>query len=147
MKNSTAIIYGLVGIIVGLMVGYLIGINAAPGADWMHGGGFMHDDNHMHGELSEDIHENDIIRQDGAMQHAMDEMTMMFRGKEGADYEEAFLRGMIVHHLGAIEMSEDLLKETSRSELIEFANDIISAQEQEVEQMETWLDEWFNNSN
>ena len=53
--------------------------------------------------------------------------------------------GMIVHHLGAIRMSEDLLNETDRPELTQFANDIISAQQQEVEQMCAWLDEWFNN--
>ncbi|MEX2368819.1 MAG: DUF305 domain-containing protein [Candidatus Paceibacterota bacterium] len=147
MKNSTTIIYGLVGIILGLVVGYLIGINAAPGAGWMHGGGFMHNDNHMHGELSEHMNENDIIRQDGAMQHAMDEMMFGFRGKTGAAYEESFLRGMIVHHLGAVAMAEELLEQTERPELQEFGNDIISHQAQEVEQMQRWLDEWFDKNN
>jgi len=146
MKNSTAIIYGLVGVILGLVVGYLIGINAASGAGWMHGSAFMHDDGHTHNELGEHMYENDIIRQDGAMQHAMDEMMLGFRGKTGASYEETFLRGMIVHHLGAIAMAEELLEQTDRSELLEFGSDIISHQQQEVGQMQLWLEEWFNNN-
>jgi len=147
MKNSTSIIYGLVGIIIGLIVGYFTGISAAPEADWMHGGDFMHNDNHMHSDLGGHMYENDIIRQDGAMQHAMDEMILGFRGKTGASYDEAFLRGMIVHHLGAIAMTEELLEQTDRSELQEFGSDIISHQAQEVEQMQRWLEEWFNNNN
>lgn len=133
MENSTAVISGLAGVILGLVVGYFIGFSAAPGADWMHddaagGHGHMHE-----GMMGGGMHDHDIIRQDGAMQHAMDEMMVGFRGKEGAEYEEAFLRGMIVHHIGAVEMTEDLLEETDRPELVEFGNDIITQQSAEIE--------------
>jgi len=147
MENNTAIIYGLAGIIIGLIIGYFIGISAAPEANWMHGGDFMHGDNHMHSDVGGRMYDNDIIRQDGAMQHAMDEMMLGFRGKTGASYEEAFLQGMIVHHLGAISMTEELLEQTDRPELLEFGSDIISHQQQEVGQMQRWLEEWFNNNN
>jgi len=145
MNNNTAIIGGLVGVIVGLIIGYFIDVNAVPGIGW------MHDDDHMHGhmfeEVGEHVYENDIIRQDGAMQHAMDEMMLNFRGKTGASYEESFLRGMIVHHLGAVAMAEELLEQTDRTELLEFGNDIITHQSEEVEKMQGWLEEWFNSNN
>jgi uncharacterized protein (DUF305 family) len=51
---------------------------------------------------------------------------------------------MIVHHLGAIRMAEELLDETNRPELKAMAEDIIEAQSQEVEVMKDWLNEWFN---
>ncbi len=51
---------------------------------------------------------------------------------------------MIVHHLGAINMSKELLKQTDRPALVGLGNDIIESQSAEVEQMKGWLDLWFN---
>lgn len=136
-KNSTIIIALLV-LIIGLLAGYVFGINGSPRNSWM---------NDMHEEAGEHMgdYNDSLIREDGAMQHAMDEMMLGFRGRSGEAYEEAFLRGMIVHHLGAIRMAEDLLEETERPELEELARDIIESQSQEVETMKGWLEEWFNN--
>lgn len=61
----------------------------------------------------------------------------------GEEYEEAFLRGMIMHHLGAISMAEELLEETERPELVDLANGIIETQAKEVEMMEGWLKDWY----
>ena len=90
---------------------------------------------------------DELIDEDGAMMHAMDEMMLGFRGKTGEAYEQAFLRGMIVHHIGAVQMAEELLKQTDRPELRAFAQDIIEVQSQEIETMKGWLEEWFNNEN
>jgi len=49
-----------------------------------------------------------------------------------------------VHHIGAIKMSENLLEQTDRPELIELANNIIESQSAEVDQMKGWLQTWFN---
>jgi uncharacterized protein (DUF305 family) len=51
---------------------------------------------------------------------------------------------MIIHHEGAVEMAEILLEKTKRPELIKLANDIISAQNTEIEMMQNWNKEWFN---
>jgi uncharacterized protein (DUF305 family) len=51
---------------------------------------------------------------------------------------------MIVHHIGAIEMAEQLLKETDRPELVKMGNDIITVQTDEVNMMKGWLNDWFN---
>ena len=136
-KNQTIII-GLLALIVGLILGYFFGGNTM-----MSNRGFFSNEV-MHEEMEEHMYGDELIDEDGAMIHAMDEMMLGFRGKTGEEYEEAFLRGMIVHHIGAINMAEELLEQTDRPELVELANDIITSQSSEVEQMRSWLSEWFN---
>jgi uncharacterized protein (DUF305 family) len=136
-KNQTIII-GLLALIVGLILGYFF-----AGNTMMSDRGFFSNDV-MHEEMEEHMYGDDLIDEDGAMMHAMDEMMFGFRGKTGEAYEEAFLRGMIVHHIGAINMAEDLLKQTDRSELVELANNIIKTQSEEVDMMKGWLATWFN---
>jgi len=136
-KNSTLMI-GLLALILGLLGGYFFGVNARPY------GSFSNES--MYEEMGEHMYGDEVIDRDGAMMHAMDEMMIGFRGKSGVEYEEAFLRGMIVHHLGAIEMAEELLRQTERPELVEMANNIISAQTAEVDMMKGWLSEWYGNN-
>ncbi|MFW0870919.1 MAG: DUF305 domain-containing protein [Patescibacteria group bacterium] len=88
---------------------------------------------------------DDLVANDGELQHMMDEMMLIGRGKEGQAYEEAWLRGMIAHHLGAIEMSKTLLEHTKRPELQELANNTINNQSTEISQMKAWLGDWYNN--
>ncbi|OHA85631.1 MAG: hypothetical protein A2408_01020 [Candidatus Yonathbacteria bacterium RIFOXYC1_FULL_52_10] len=76
---------------------------------------------------------------------AMDDMMSGLEGKSGAALEEAFLDEMIVHHEGAVEMARELLAGTKRPELVKMANDIISAQTNEIEMMKQWQVEWFGN--
>lgn len=79
----------------------------------------------------------------GHMMKAMGDMNDMMGRLSDEEFEEVFLKQMIVHHEGAIEMSEALLKKTDRPELIKLGNDIISAQTSEIEMMEQWLKDWF----
>ncbi len=138
-KNQTIII-GLLALIVGLLLGYFFGANNMP-----HRGFFSNES--MYEEMEEHMggsYEDEIVNGDGELMHMMDEMMLIGRGQTGDAYEEAWLRGMIVHHLGAIRMSENLLEQTDRPELIELANNIIASQSAEVEQMKGWLQTWFN---
>ena len=56
-----------------------------------------------------------------------------------ADAEQAYLEGMIAHHQGAISMAEQILNITTRPELKQVANDIITNQTKEIEQLKVWL--------
>lgn len=136
-KNQTIII-GLLALIAGLILGYLFGGNTM-----MSNRGFVSNDS-TYEEMGEHMYEDELIDEDGAMIHAMDEMMLGFRGKTGEAYEEAFLRGMIVHHIGAVNMAEELLEQTDRPELVELANNIIKTQSEEVDMMKGWLGTWFN---
>lgn len=139
-NNNPTIIVGLLALIAGLLLGYFFGTNTMPHYRFP-------TSDFMHEEISEHMYGEEIIDGDGAMMHAMDEMMLGFRGKSGEEYEEAFLRGMIVHHLGAVRMAEELLEETDRPELRAFAEDIVNVQSQEIETMKGWLETWFSNQN
>lgn len=83
---------------------------------------------------------------DMAMNDMMMSMTAGLQGKTGPELEEAFLREMIVHHQGAVDMSLELLKGNPRPELAKFANDIIKLQTQEISMQQQWLEQWYHDA-
>jgi uncharacterized protein (DUF305 family) len=56
-----------------------------------------------------------------------------------ADFEEMWLQMMIEHHQGAVEMAETEVDEGENAKAIALAEDIISAQEGEISQMQDML--------
>jgi len=78
------------------------------------------------------------------MGNAMDDMMYGLRGLSGDAFDKAFLSKMIVHHEGAVAMAEAALKDARHSELKSMANEIISAQTREIEQMKAWQKTWHN---
>lgn len=53
----------------------------------------------------------------------------------------AFLHGMIMHHMGAIDMARAILPITERSEITTLAQGIIRVQNEEIGRMLEWLSE------
>jgi uncharacterized protein (DUF305 family) len=86
-----------------------------------------------------------------AMGHTMsmtEEMrqAMMMSGDLGEaddEFDLRFISAMIPHHVGAVEMAQEALENSDRPEIRELAQAIIDAQEQEIEQMEQWRQEWY----
>ena len=65
-------------------------------------------------------------------------------GASGAsDVDRAFIDMMVPHHESAIAMAQIALERSERQELIALANDIISAQQEEIAQLKGWRLEWF----
>ena len=62
--------------------------------------------------------------------------------KNATNFDEAFLQEMIPHHQMAVMMAQMLLSGSNRSEMKQLGQDIITAQEAEIEQMRSWLTEW-----
>jgi uncharacterized protein (DUF305 family) len=58
---------------------------------------------------------------------------------EGKERDKAYLKGMIEHHKGAIEMAKQAQTVTLRNEVLELTNNIITTQEAEVKQIEEIL--------
>ena len=62
-------------------------------------------------------------------------MAIEFTGNADAD----FIRGMIPHHTGAVEMAKIVLAHGSDPEVKKLAEAIIAAQEVEIKWMQDWL--------
>lgn len=52
-----------------------------------------------------------------------------------------FLQGMIMHHMGAVQMADSLLKLDARKEVSDFAREVIRVQSEEIAQMKLMLGE------
>ncbi len=69
--------------------------------------------------------------------------SMMGDGSKltGLELDMWFAKGMIEHHEWAIHMAEELLDISQRNELVDFANNVISAQNNEIEELEHVLED------
>jgi len=63
----------------------------------------------------------------------------MMAGMTAPDFEVAFMCGMIPHHQGAIAMAEVARQYASDSFIQMMAQEIISAQQTEITEMQAWL--------
>ncbi len=73
-----------------------------------------------------------------------DDMEMMMRRME-TEYDEpevGFLREMIEHHIGAVEMALPVFTQSVRPELRELAHTIIVDQAGEIYEFSEWLTDW-----
>ena len=61
-------------------------------------------------------------------------------------FDKAFIDAMIPHHQSAIDMAQVAHKESKSPEMKELAENIVSAQKREIEQMKQWRKEWYPQS-
>ncbi len=118
------IIAGAVGLIVG--AGGVMLFCPSKAADSVH---VMSDGTTMSGSMD--------------MQGEMDAMMQALDGKTGDAFDKAFLEEMILHHQGAVSMAESALKNSKHQEIKDLAEDIISAQNSEIQQMQSWQQTWY----
>jgi len=77
---------------------------------------------------------------EAAFQRAADKMHKSMSGMQytgNADVD--FVRGMIPHHQAAIDMAKVVIMYGKDPEIRELAQEIVIAQESEIDQMEAWL--------
>jgi uncharacterized protein (DUF305 family) len=83
---------------------------------------------------------------DTSMDHG-DMMSGMLSAEEitklstlrGAEFDRAWITGMIAHHEGAIEMAADVLKDGKNAAVRTLANTITSGQDAEITEMKELL--------
>jgi uncharacterized protein (DUF305 family) len=70
-------------------------------------------------------------------------MMSMDLGGADAEFDLRFINGMLPHHEGALVMAKDALSKSQRPEIKKLAQDILTSQQQEIEQMEQWRKDWY----
>lgn len=76
---------------------------------------------------------------------SMSDMMTELQGKTGDEFDKAFIEMMIAHHEGAIEMARAAQQSALHQEIKDMAEDIISAQQGEIDMMNQWKLDWGYN--
>ena len=72
-----------------------------------------------------------------------DMMMAVDLGEADAEFDKRFIDAMIPHHEGAVVMAQQVLNNGDRPEVLELAKNIISSQQVEIDQMQTWRTAWY----
>lgn len=73
------------------------------------------------------------------MQAAIEELAQ----KSGDEFEIMYINLLIPHHEGAIEMAEMVVNDAPHQEVRDAAAQIIADQQQEINDLTTWLQQWY----
>lgn len=71
---------------------------------------------------------------------------MMMHGDLGVKddrFDLRFINAMIPHHEGAIDMAKQALEKSNRPEIKTLAQNIITSQQKEIDQMLQWRKDWY----
>ncbi len=155
MNNNNLLISGGISAVIGLVLGYLLwGTPNMMNHRVGYGYGDRDEASCMDSKNNNNSSKGSHMMSDGSMMEnemsmgsMMDDMMKGLEGKTGDDFDKAFLSEMIVHHQGAVKMAEAVLVSSKRPELLRLANNIISAQNSEIQMMSTWQNNWFAPAN
>lgn len=84
----------------------------------------------------------DIYSMPGMTRTMMDISPMHMDKLSGAAFDNMFVQMMIPHHEGAVTMARDALAKSQRQEVRALAQQIIDAQQGEIEMLKRWTEEW-----
>lgn len=87
----------------------------------------------------EDHHADQEHMHDDGTMLTNDEMEKL-RNSKGADFDRAYLQGMIKHHQGAVSMAQTEIKEGKSVKVVEMASKMTAAQKNEIDEMKKLLE-------
>jgi uncharacterized protein (DUF305 family) len=88
---------------------------------------------------------DDTMSHDTSSMNMSSDMSMMsssLKGLKGDEFDKKFISEMITHHEGAVDMAELALTNAKHQEVKTMAQNIISAQTKEIDEMQTWQKNW-----
>ena|SRR3990170_8102952 len=138
---KTEYLYGIIGLLGGALLAILFTTNVvnSNNTQMMRMMG-MHTQNFsqaMNQGMSK-MHEQMM----GDEEMTMSGMVNVLSGKTGDDFDKTFIEQMIPHHQGAIDMAKLAQKNAFHQEIKDMADDIISAQTNEINMMKNWQSSW-----
>jgi uncharacterized protein (DUF305 family) len=148
--KQTAILYGIVGLFGGILLTILFTSNVvnSNNTSMMKMMGINTTNNNQMMRDAEEKNDNKHTMPDGSLMMnmsegmTMDDMVNNLKGKTGDSFDKAFISGMIEHHQGAIDMANLAKQYAKHDEIKSMADDIISAQTNEITQMREWQKNW-----
>jgi uncharacterized protein (DUF305 family) len=72
--------------------------------------------------------------------HQMEHLASL----SGSEFEITFMHELVLHHTIAIQNAERCVDRAHHGDLITLCEEIIKTQQAEIEQLQTWLCEWYN---
>lgn len=139
MKLRWMGITGLALILASLILGSL-GPSLWPGAFWSGRTNAMMGPGMMNGSIMNGAMMNGGMMGPGMMGGMMGQGTIT---DQNAPFDQRFLDQMIVHHQGAVMSAQMMIADSTRSELRDLAQRIITGQQREIDQMRQWRQEWY----
>ncbi len=134
-------LYLLIGILAGALIGILVSISVVNSNNMgmmrmmgMSTQGMMQSENQGMMRMHEQMMGDDEMTMGG--------MVNDLKGKSGDDFDKSFIEQMVVHHQGAIDMAKLAKEKAGHDEIKSMADDIISAQSNEIEMMRKWQKDW-----
>ena len=100
-------------------------------------GGMMGQGGMMQSQPAQGAAQSDATK---AYMTAMNAMhAPMMQAVQDSDPDAAFVKGMIPHHRGAIDMARVVLQHGKDEQAKKWANDVIREQQREITEMQEWL--------
>jgi uncharacterized protein (DUF305 family) len=84
----------------------------------------------------------DVLAMPGMDKSMMDISPDHTQKLTGAAFDRMFVDMMVFHHQGAVTMARDALAKSQRPEIRTLAQQIVDAQQREIEMMSRWKEEW-----
>lgn len=77
---------------------------------------------------------------------SMYERSDMGLGRADRTFDLRYINAMISHHRGAMLLAEQLLENTSRSEMRELAKNIINEEPKAIDELYSWKKDWYGDN-
>ncbi len=136
--QNQAILYGIIGLLLGVIITGFVASNVVNSNNV----GMMRMMGMNPGMMAgvERAEGRDMM--DEMMGESMGGMVGSLKGKSGEGFDKEFIAEMIIHHQGAIDMANLAKINAKHQEIKDLADDIISAQTSEIDQMKKWQSSW-----